>query len=113
MMRPVTTDTVLRPAVAPGVPLAQLVPGASGVLTGVALDSRQVRPGDLYVGLPGAATHGARFAAQAQASGALALLTDAAGTARKSRASRRATAALCLPRGQTGSSARCIQRLIT
>ena len=81
MMRPVTTDTVLRPAAAPGVPLAQLVPGASGVLTGVALDSRQVRPGDLYVGLPGATTHGARFAAQAQASGALALLTDAAGTA--------------------------------
>ena len=81
MMRAVMTDPVLRPRTAPGVPLAQLVPGASGVLRGVALDSRQVRPGDLYVGLPGAATHGARFAGQAAAAGALALLTDAAGAA--------------------------------
>jgi UDP-N-acetylmuramoyl-L-alanyl-D-glutamate--2,6-diaminopimelate ligase len=79
MMHPVTPDPVLRPKAAPGVPLAQLVPGASGVVTGVALDSRQVRPGDLYVGLPGAATHGARFASQAAASGAVALLTDAVG----------------------------------
>lgn len=79
MMRPLMTDPILRPGSAPGVPLAHLVPGASGVLRGVALDSRQVRPGDLYVGLSGATTHGARFAAQAAASGALALLTDAAG----------------------------------
>lgn len=69
----------LRPAAVPGLPLASLVPGASGVLTGVTLDSRRVRPGDLYVGLPGAVTHGARFAAAAAASGALAVLTDAVG----------------------------------
>ena len=62
-----------------GVPLASLVPGASGVVTGVCLDSRRVRPGDLYVGLPGARTHGARFAADAARAGAIALLTDAAG----------------------------------
>lgn len=64
-----------------GVPLASLVPGASGVVTGVCLDSRRVRPGDLYVGLPGARTHGARFAADAARAGAIALLTDAAGAA--------------------------------
>ena len=69
----------LRPAAVPGLHLASLVPGASGVLTGVTLDSRRVRPGDLYVGLPGAVTHGARFAAAAAASGALAVLTDAVG----------------------------------
>ena len=40
-----------------------------------------MRPGDLYVGLPGASTHGARFAAQASAAGALAVLTDATGAA--------------------------------
>lgn len=57
------------------------MPGASGVLTGVSLDSRRIRPGDLYVGLPGAATHGARFAAVAVAAGAIAVLTDAAGGA--------------------------------
>lgn len=64
-----------------GVPLASLVPGASGVVTGVCLDSRRVRPGDLYVGLPGARTHGARFAADAARAGAIVLLTDAAGAA--------------------------------
>lgn len=69
----------LRPAVAPGLPLASLVPGASGVLTGVTLDSRRVLPGDLYVGLAGAMTHGARFATDAANAGALAVLTDAAG----------------------------------
>lgn len=46
---------------------------------GVTHDSRQVRPGDLYAALPGAHVHGARFAAQAFAAGAVAVLTDPAG----------------------------------
>ena len=71
----------LRPRHAPGVALATLVPGASGHVTGVAFDSRRVLPGDLYVGLPGQKAHGAAYAAQAAASGAIALLTDAAGAA--------------------------------
>ncbi|SJN08375.1 UDP-N-acetylmuramoylalanyl-D-glutamate--2,6-diaminopimelate ligase [Leucobacter sp. 7(1)] len=50
-----------------------------GAVTGVSLDSRDVRPGDLYIGMPGAKRHGADFAAQAAASGAHAMLTDAAG----------------------------------
>ncbi len=50
-------------------------------LTGVTLDSRRVRPGDLYAALPGYTTHGARFAAQAVAAGAAALLTDPEGAA--------------------------------
>ena len=69
----------LRPTAAPGLPLAQLVPGATGVITGVALDSRLVRPGDLYVGLAGTRTHGAGFAVQAARAGASAVLTDAVG----------------------------------
>ena len=48
-------------------------------VTGVTLDSRDVRPGDLYVGVPGAKRHGAEFAAQAAERGASAILTDAAG----------------------------------
>ena len=52
-------------------------PGAT--LTGITHDSRAVRPGDLYAGLPGARFHGAGFAAQAAAAGAVALLTDPAG----------------------------------
>lgn len=46
------------------------------VVTGVTHDSRQVRPGDLYMALPGAVTHGARFAAAAAESGAVAIMTD-------------------------------------
>lgn len=51
------------------------------VITGVSLDSRDVRPGDLYVGMPGALRHGADFAAQAAGLGAHAILTDEAGAA--------------------------------
>lgn len=51
------------------------------IVTGVTLDSRRVRPGDLYVGLPGRLTHGARFAGTALAAGAVAVLTDADGAA--------------------------------
>ncbi|WP_308113895.1 UDP-N-acetylmuramoyl-L-alanyl-D-glutamate--2,6-diaminopimelate ligase [Kineosporia corallincola] len=48
-------------------------------ITGVCLDSRAVRPGDLYAALPGARTHGARFARGAAELGAAAVLTDPAG----------------------------------
>lgn len=48
-------------------------------LTGVTLDSRDVRPGDLYAALPGARSHGAAFAAQAAERGAVAVLTDRVG----------------------------------
>ncbi len=55
---------------------------ADGVnVTGCTHDSRAVRPGDLYAALPGARTHGADFAAQAQANGAVAVLTDPVGAA--------------------------------
>ncbi|WP_129663276.1 UDP-N-acetylmuramoyl-L-alanyl-D-glutamate--2,6-diaminopimelate ligase [Phytoactinopolyspora endophytica] len=48
-------------------------------VTGVTHDSRQVRPGDLYVALPGEVTHGARFLDDAVQAGAAAVLTDDAG----------------------------------
>ena len=55
--------------------------GADGsvVVTGVTHDSRAVRPGDLFAALPGEREHGAVFAEQARARGAVAVLTDAAG----------------------------------
>jgi UDP-N-acetylmuramoyl-L-alanyl-D-glutamate--2,6-diaminopimelate ligase len=58
-----------------------LPPGPPDRLTGVTLDSRRVRPGDLYAALPGFTTHGARFAAMAVEAGAAAILTDEAGAA--------------------------------
>ena len=48
-------------------------------LTGITMDSRDVRPGDLYVGVPGARFHGASFSADAVGRGAVAIVTDAGG----------------------------------
>jgi UDP-N-acetylmuramoyl-L-alanyl-D-glutamate--2,6-diaminopimelate ligase len=47
----------------------------------VASDNRSVAPGDLFVALPGARSHGARFAEDAVRRGATAVLTDPAGAA--------------------------------
>ncbi|MDT9594504.1 UDP-N-acetylmuramoyl-L-alanyl-D-glutamate--2,6-diaminopimelate ligase [Nocardioides zeae] len=57
--------------------------GADGVaVRGVTLSTRRVAPGDLYAALPGARAHGADFAADALAAGAVAVLTDPDGAAR-------------------------------
>jgi UDP-N-acetylmuramoyl-L-alanyl-D-glutamate--2,6-diaminopimelate ligase len=48
-------------------------------VTGVVLNSGAVRPGDLYVGVPGRNAHGASFAAAARDGGAVAVLTDPTG----------------------------------
>ena len=45
-------------------------------VTGVTHDSRDVRPGDVYAALPGSRAHGAEFAEQARANGAVAALSD-------------------------------------
>lgn len=55
-------------------------PAAASVeVRGAVGDNRQVRPGNLMVALPGEHVHGAKFAADAQARGAVAFLTDPAG----------------------------------
>ncbi|WP_394552150.1 Mur ligase family protein [Agromyces sp. MMS24-JH15] len=51
-------------------------------VSGVVIASGAVRPGDLYVGLPGLRVHGADFAAEARERGAVAILTDADGAAK-------------------------------
>jgi UDP-N-acetylmuramoyl-L-alanyl-D-glutamate--2,6-diaminopimelate ligase len=51
-------------------------PNELGFLSGLTHDSRSVKPGDLYVALPGARVHGAAFCADAVAAGAVAVLTD-------------------------------------
>ncbi|WP_022882472.1 Mur ligase family protein [Gryllotalpicola ginsengisoli] len=48
-------------------------------LHGITLNSATVEPGDLFVALPGATQHGARFAAAARDAGAVAVITDGAG----------------------------------
>ena len=49
------------------------------MVTGLAVDSRAVRPGDLFAALPGVRVHGARHVAAAIEAGAAAILTDAEG----------------------------------
>jgi len=87
---PVTQDRGVlgdRPQRVRAVPLATVarVVGATGGghadITGVTLRSQSVRPGDLYAALPGAKTHGARYAADAARRGAVAFLTDPEGEA--------------------------------
>ncbi|TFV69347.1 UDP-N-acetylmuramoyl-L-alanyl-D-glutamate--2,6-diaminopimelate ligase [Blastococcus sp. CT_GayMR19] len=64
-------------------PVVEGPAAASGnpTIAGVTLASDEVRPGDLYAALPGTRTHGVRYAADAAARGAVALLTDPAGRA--------------------------------
>ena len=68
-----------------GVPVraaGDLEPDPSLPVTGATLDSRRVAAGDLYAALPGAHAHGADFAAQAAAGGAVVALTDPTGADR-------------------------------
>jgi len=48
-------------------------------VTDLAFDSRRVKPGCLYFGLPGLKVHGASFAEVAHQAGAIAMVTDPAG----------------------------------
>ncbi len=52
------------------------------MVSGVSLSSRTVHPGDLYAALPGQRAHGADYAQDALAAGAVAVLTDPAGAER-------------------------------
>ncbi|MCV7194647.1 UDP-N-acetylmuramoyl-L-alanyl-D-glutamate--2,6-diaminopimelate ligase [Mycolicibacterium brumae] len=78
----------LRPDHVAGIALAALAGPAITLIgdpatqvRGVTLRAQQVRPGDVFAALPGAATHGAAFAGQAADRGAAAILTDPAGAA--------------------------------
>ncbi|MCE6960277.1 UDP-N-acetylmuramoyl-L-alanyl-D-glutamate--2,6-diaminopimelate ligase [Cereibacter sphaeroides] len=68
--------------------------GADVAVTGLAVDSRQVRPGFLFAALPGSRVHGASFVPAALAAGAGAILTDAEGAALAREALERSSAAL-------------------
>ncbi|BBZ43631.1 UDP-N-acetylmuramoyl-L-alanyl-D-glutamate--2,6-diaminopimelate ligase [Mycobacterium parmense] len=89
----VSVPEALRPHAVPGAPLPVLAAQVGAVpadrvatvpdvsITGVTLRAQDVLPGDLFAALPGATTHGARYAADALERGAVAVLTDATGVA--------------------------------
>ncbi|UWR29019.1 UDP-N-acetylmuramoyl-L-alanyl-D-glutamate--2,6-diaminopimelate ligase [Sulfitobacter sp. W002] len=53
--------------------------GTNPMITGIAVDSREVREGTLFAAMPGSRVHGAEFIQYALRMGAAAVLTDAAG----------------------------------
>ena len=83
--------TALRPSAVAGARLPALAAQVGAVaadgtvpdipITGVTLRGQDVQPGDLFAALPGATTHGARYADDAIERGAVAVLTDEAGRA--------------------------------
>jgi UDP-N-acetylmuramoyl-L-alanyl-D-glutamate--2,6-diaminopimelate ligase len=81
-------ETVPRPAQVEPHRLSELARSVSGALsgsdpsvTGVTSSSGRTQRGDLFAALPGRACHGAQFAPEALAGGAVAVLTDPAGAA--------------------------------
>ena len=58
---------------------ATMTGNASTVISGLTINSNAVQEGDLFIALPGEKAHGADFAADAIARGAVAVLTDAEG----------------------------------
>ena len=68
-LRPIPVSRSL-PAIAGGYDWLDEIPDVT--VCGITLDSRSVLPGDLYCALPGANTHGARFAAEAVSRGCVA-----------------------------------------
>ena len=63
--------------------LGLTLPGGQGIeITGLAVDSREVRPGFLFAALPGSNVHGGDFIQYAVRQGAAAVLTDRQGVER-------------------------------
>ena len=50
-------------------------------VAGITMSTADVRPGDIFVGLPGRHVHGARYSSAARDAGAMAVITDEAGLA--------------------------------
>ncbi len=70
--------------------------GRNAAVTGLAVDSREVRDGYLFIALPGTRMHGAEFIQKALEMGAAAVLTDAAGSQIAAELLARSDAALVL-----------------
>lgn len=65
--------------IAAGFRLTNVQIDQSLTITGITHNSKEVRPGDIYVALPGANHHGREFISEALANGAVAIATDQVG----------------------------------
>ena len=78
---------ILRPEQQPPIRLGELASafglsldfGAEVLISGISMNTADLREGDIFIAMPGLKTHGARFANKAVESGAVAIITDAAG----------------------------------
>ena len=80
ILRPERVEPVEFAALVNHFGLSQKVSG-SARLTGISMNTNDLREGDLFVAMPGLKTHGAAFAAKALELGAAAIITDTAGAA--------------------------------
>jgi len=80
--------------------------GANPSITGLAVDSREVKPGFLFAALPGSNMHGAEFIEYALRMDAAAILTDAAGAAIAAQALSASSAAMIITEDPRGALAR-------
>jgi UDP-N-acetylmuramoyl-L-alanyl-D-glutamate--2,6-diaminopimelate ligase len=103
-----------RPSTRSGRPVRDLIdrlPGAvvhgldSTLVTGITHDSRDVRPGDIYLARAGEHAHGISYVADAVAAGAVGVLTDAASVPSALAAGAAAVVEVADPRAAAGSAA--------
>ncbi len=79
ILRPDSVTPVALTAVASRFGLTWATPVSEIAVTGISMNTNDLRPGDLFVAMPGLKTHGANFVAKALESGAVAVVTDQAG----------------------------------
>ena len=79
ILRPDRVEPVALTAFAKKFDLEILGSQESVSLSGISMNTADLRPGDLFVAMPGKKTHGATFAAKAIELGAVAVVTDSAG----------------------------------
>ncbi len=98
-VRSLTLTEVFEQARLPLPPVAQ----AQGRVSGISTDSRQIQPGDLFIGLPGEQVDGGSFWRQALAAGAAAaVISEAAG--QQTEVSAEVDPVICLPMDQVSKA---------
>ncbi len=79
ILRPDSVAPVALASVAERFELDWVSPASEAKVSGITMNTNDLRPGDLFVAMPGLKTHGANFVAKAIESGAAAVVTDRAG----------------------------------
>jgi len=79
ILRPDSVTPVALTSIVSRFGLEWVSPLSDTAVTGISMNTNDLRPGDLFVAMPGLKTHGANFVEKAIESGAVAVVTDRAG----------------------------------